>query len=203
MSVKVGDQFGAWLVLKDLGYKSKYRCICTSCQKAIQDIRSYDLTSGKSLMCKSCATSSNKTDKPIEYHSWAAMMQRCHNPNCKDYPNYGGRGIKVCDIWRDSFETFYMMVGPRPAPHYTIERIDTEGDYEPGNVRWATRAEQTRNQRNNVNLTINGETKTVSEWSEHPDCTVSKFTIYKRLNRGWDPERAVFEKSRAVKNNDS
>lgn len=190
---EVGKKYGAWLVVKDLGYKSKYECVCTACQTAVKAIRSYDLVNRKTLMCKSCASSANP--KPIEYHSWVAMTQRCHNPNSKDYPNYGGRGIQVCDMWRKSFEAFYMSVGPRPEPHYTIERIDTNGNYEPGNVKWATRAEQTRNQRNNVKLTIDGKTMTTAEWSTHPDCTVSKFTIYKRLKRGWEPERAVFENS--------
>ncbi len=184
--LQIGQVFGAWEVLEKLGYKNKYRCICQACGTAVQNIRSYDLVKGKTLMCKGCSQrGSTDIDKPIEYHTWIAMNQRCYNKNSKDYKNYGARGIKVCDMWRDSFEAFYMSMGKRPAPDYTIERIDTNGNYEPGNVRWATRAEQTRNQRSNVNLTINGETKTVAEWAAHPDCSVSFFTIYKRLSRGW------------------
>lgn len=189
--IKVGDQFGAWYVTDDLGNR-KFRCLCTACQTTVQDIRAFDLLKGKSLMCKKCASTTSESERPLEYHSWVAMIQRCHNPNSKDYKHYGARGIAVCDLWRSSFEAFYMAVGKRPEPHYTIERIDTNGNYEPGNVKWATRAEQTKNQRNNVKLTLRGETKTVAEWSEHPDCVVSKFTIYKRLKRGWSPEDAVF-----------
>lgn len=192
MKIEVDDKFGAWLVLEVLP-KSKYSCICTACQKTVQDIRGFDLVNSKTLMCKACAGTRSESAKPIEYHSWVAMLQRCYNPNAKDYKHYGARGITVYEPWKESFYAFYMSIGPRPAPNYTIERIDTNGNYVPGNVKWATRAEQTRNQRSNVNLTIDGETKTVSEWSEHPDCTVSKFVVYKRLKRGWDPKRAVFE----------
>jgi hypothetical protein len=195
--VEIGQVFGAWEILEKLDYKQKYKCICQACGVTTQNIRVYDLIKGKTLMCKSCSQQkSQDIERPIEYHTWMAMTQRCYNPNSKDYKNYGARGITVCDLWRDSFEAFYMMVGQRPEPHYTIERIDTNGNYEPGNVRWATRDEQTRNQRSNVKLTLRGETKTVSEWALHPDCPVSQFTIYKRLKRGWDDEKAVFTPSK-------
>lgn len=196
MTIEPNNVFGAWLVLKALP-KSRYECICTACQETVQVIRGFDLVNGKTLMCKKCAGTKSESPKPIEYHSWVAMLQRCYNPAAKDYKHYGARGITVCDVWKDSFEAFYMSVGPRPDPKYTLERIDTNGNYEPGNVKWASRAEQTRNQRSNVNLTINGVTKTVAEWSEHPDCPVSKFVIYKRLKRGWDPHSAVFSKSKS------
>jgi hypothetical protein len=125
------------------------------------------------------------------------MIQRCTNPKSKDYPNYGGRGITVCDIWLNSFEAFYLMVGPRPDPSYTLERIDYNKGYEPGNVTWLSREDQTKNKRDNVKLTIDGVTKTVSDWSRDPKCpgNVTEYTIYKRLKRGWDPERAVFTPS--------
>jgi hypothetical protein len=121
------------------------------------------------------------------------MCQRCHNPNNKDYPNYGGRGIQVWEPWRESFEAFLLMVGKRPDPDYTIERIDYNKGYEPGNVKWASRAEQTRNKRDNVKLTLFGETKTVTEWALDPRCgaNITHFTIYKRLDRGWEPEESV------------
>lgn len=196
MSDEVGKIYGAWQVTKEIS-NTKLLCVCTACAETVQSIRKYDLQQGKSLMCKACAQKKNSHSKPIEYHSWVAMIQRCYNENSKDYPNYGGRGIEVCDLWRDSFEAFLMCVGKRPSPEYTIDRIDHNGNYEPGNVRWLTREEQTRNQRSNVNITIDGETKTVAEWAEDPRCSVSKFTVYKRLKRGWDPEKAVLAKSKA------
>jgi hypothetical protein len=198
MTLTVGDKYGSWTVLEKLGYKGKYACVCACGYK--QNIKGADLKKGKSRMCRYCAREQAPGTKhgmrnTSEYNTWVHMIQRCHNPNNKDYPNYGGRGIIVCDMWRESFEAFYMTIGPKTTPEHTIERIDTNGNYAPGNVKWATRTEQNRNQRSNVNLTIGDVTKSVSEWSLDEDCPVSKFTIFKRLDRGWGPRRAVFEPS--------
>lgn len=81
------------------------------------------------------------------YGVWATMIQRCHNPNLKQYARYGARGITVCQEWRDSFEAFLTHIGPRPSPEYSIDRIDNDKGYFPGNVRWATRQEQVANRR--------------------------------------------------------
>lgn len=155
-------------------------------------------------MCRRCSVGLSKTTHGAspygqaspEYTTWVHMIQRCHNPKNKDYKNYGARGIAVCDMWRDSFEAFLLMVGKRPFPEATIERLDYNKGYEPGNVKWASRAEQNLNTRSNVRLTIDGETKTVSEWSRDPRCAVSMFTIYKRLDRGWDHKDAVCKSSK-------
>lgn len=85
--------------------------------------------------------------KTPEWRAWCAARQRCHNPNCSSYANYGGRGIQMCDAWRESFELFYAHIGPKPSPMHSLDRIDNDGHYEPGNVRWATKTEQARNQR--------------------------------------------------------
>lgn len=82
--------------------------------------------------------------KTPEFRAWASMIQRCLNPNSSRYYRYGGRGITICARWQ-SFEAFFADVGRRPAPEYSIDRIDNDGDYEPANVRWATRSEQQRN----------------------------------------------------------
>ena len=195
--MKIGDTFGLWTVE---GKASKGRWTCRCECGVSRSVRGSDLQNGKSRMCRQCSTEASGTTHGMrntpEYNTWVHMIQRCHNPNNKDYPNYGGRGIVVCDMWRQSFEAFYMVVGAKPAPEYTIERIDTDGNYEPGNVKWATRQEQVLNQRSNVYLTIDGETMTVSQWARDPRCTVSQFTIYKRLKRGWDDKKAVFEPSK-------
>lgn len=85
--------------------------------------------------------------KTPEFRTWQGLIQRCTNPNARAWANYGGRGIRVCDAWLKSFEAFLADVGTRPDSSLTLDRIDNDGHYEPGNVRWATKLEQTRNRR--------------------------------------------------------
>lgn len=93
------------------------------------------------------------------------MKSRCHNPKNAAYENYGGRGIEVCQRWRESFANFLADMGPRPQGA-TIERRDNDGDYEPGNCVWASRSEQAHNKRTNVHLTYGGVTRPLHEWAK-------------------------------------
>lgn len=124
-----------------------------------------------------------------EYKCWAAMVQRCSNPKNPDYKNYGGRGILLCDQWRRDFWSFYNHIGPRPTLDHTIDRIITSGNYEPGNVRWLTRAKQNRNKRNGHDLTLNGVTMSMTEWAEKVG--LSRGVIKDRLATGWTVENAL------------
>lgn len=123
------------------------------------------------------------------YSTWASLIQRCCNPTNGRYASYGGRGISVCVQWRASFLEFRDAVGPRPSDEHTLDRIDNNGNYEPGNVRWATRAEQSSNMRSNRSLTLNGITRTVAEWSRALGLASNVITT--RLSRGWSVERAL------------
>lgn len=102
-----------------------------------------------------------------EYRIWSAMKRRCYDPNDAAYEHYGGRGIGVCERWLHSFADFLADVGPRPSPQFSLDRFpNNDGNYEPGNVRWATRSEQMRNQRGNRRVEYAGESLTIVEWSE-------------------------------------
>jgi len=91
-----------------------------------------------------------------EYEVWCGIKKRCLNDSDLSFPNYGGRGITMCDRWRDSFEAFFADMGSRPSGDHTIERVDNDGDYDLGNCRWALRAEQNANKRNTVRVTVDG-----------------------------------------------
>jgi hypothetical protein len=124
------------------------------------------------------------------YRSWAQMKQRCLNPKHTAYKNYGGRGITVCAAWVNDYSTFFRDMGERPSLDHSIDRIDNNGNYEPGNCRWATRIQQGRNRRDNRLLLYKGETKTLSEWSEL--LGISGITIGHRLDtHGWSVEKAL------------
>jgi hypothetical protein len=130
-----------------------------------------------------------------EYVIWGGMKSRCHNQNHPSYANYGGRGITVCAEWRDSFEAFLADMGRRPSPEHSLDRIDNDGNYEPGNVRWATNTEQSRNRRNNHWIEVDGVRRTLADWAV--ESGISLHTIKTRLSAGWDPARAVTEPPQA------
>jgi len=124
-----------------------------------------------------------------EWRTWLRMNKRCRNPADKDYLRWGGRGIRVCERWRNSFENFLADMGKKPSAKHSLDRINNDGDYEPGNCRWATNREQSRNRSNNRYITAFGETLLVVEWAERSNVKLG--TIYRRLQYGWSPERAV------------
>ena len=126
-----------------------------------------------------------------EYRSWKQLIQRCENPNDPSYKNYGGRGIKVNRAWRRSFEKFYLDMGARPGPQYSIERKDNNGEYGKENCCWATKVEQVNNRRNNIFLTYQGKTQTVAQWARELSIPVKR--IRARLNYGWDHYRTLSE----------
>ena len=126
-----------------------------------------------------------------EYQIWAAMKRRCYNPNVADYYLYGGRGIRVCDRWRDSFKAFFEDMGKRPEGGYSLDRINSSGDYTPENCRWATALEQRWNRRDTKFVSFNGVSKPLGEWARIYGISVSRLCI--RLWRGWSVERALTE----------
>jgi len=189
-----GQRFGKWSVLGAMGRDTHGRviweCVC-DCGN-IKNVASSNLVQGSSQSC-GCVTISRMTThgmcKTPEHTSWNNMIDRCHNENSHAYKDYGARGITVCDTWRSSFEQFFIDMGKRPTKLHTLERIDNELGYYPENCRWATRAEQARNKRNNVLFTLNGETKCLRDWEYHFGAKKGSFSS--RLARGWSIARTV------------
>lgn len=129
-----------------------------------------------------------------EYSRYNMMRARCHNPNHKAYPNYGGRGIHLCDRWLvgdgniSGFDCYLIDMGPRPEGA-TIDRIDNDGPYSPENCRWATWEEQHANKRSNHLVTWNGRTQSIASWSR--ELGIEAFNINNRLKKGWSVEQAL------------
>jgi hypothetical protein len=123
------------------------------------------------------------------YRCWSAMKNRCQNPRTDHYEYWGGAGVRVCERWK-KFENFFADMGERPSLSHSLDRFpDKNGDYEPGNVRWATDAEQMNNRRDNIFVEAFGRRMTTIDWSR--ETGVRAGTIKRRLARGWDPDRAV------------
>lgn len=131
------------------------------------------------------------------YVIWRGMKSRCLNPNVEAYAIYGGRGITVCERWVEKFQNFLADMGHAPDG-MSLDRINNNGNYEPGNCRWATRTEQNRNSSHNHLVTAFGETKCVSEWRNDPRFKASRGSFQWRLKRGWDPELAMTTPSMAA-----
>lgn len=201
-----GMTFGQLTVLAfagNRGDKAVWRCRCF-CGKEIVAY-ACNLSSGKSKTCgcvrdKATGDRSRKhgLSRSSEHNAWQHMRRRCFNKRDKSYRNYGGRGITVCDEWRDSFEAFYRDMGPRPSAQHSIERINVNGDYEPNNCRWATRKEQSRNTRRNFYVTFQGITATLAEHCERLGLRYGAIAL--RLRRyGWSIEDAFLTPLRKQK----
>lgn len=161
--IQIGEKFTRWTVLSDEtqpGERRHYLCRCECGTEKVVDGPSLRIGATRSCGClqselvterrtKHGDTARCDGKKPVpEYTAWTSMKNRCTNPKCQRYEIYGARGIKVCARWTESYEAFLADVGRRPGPEYSLDRYpDNDGDYEPGNVRWATRQQQRANQR--------------------------------------------------------
>lgn len=178
--------------------KAVYRCTC-GVEKELWtgNVRSGDTRSCGCLLRETAAArqlkhgAARRHQQRIEWHAWNRMRQRCYNPRDRVYRHYGGRGIIVCARWLASFADFLSDVGPRPSPAHSLDRYpDNDGNYEPGNVRWATGKEQARNKRSNLMLTHAGRTQLLVVWAE--EIGIPAAVIRERLSRyGWSVEKAL------------
>ena len=154
-------------------------CGCVSGQK----LREHTMKHGHSVRVKH-----GKTSTP-EYRAWGEMKTRCYNENRPSYKYYGGKGIRVCAEWLADFEAFFRDMGPKPAWADSIDRIDGDKDYEPGNCRWATTAQQARNTARNHWLELDGRKVILEDASKEAGLLSS--TVHRRLSRGLSVKDAL------------
>ena len=183
-----GEKFGKWtlLTLEPRGHRRFWSCRCDCGTE--RDVYESSLTSGRSTGCGCWKRGHMLTETP-EYQAWRGAKLRCGNPNTPNYKNYGGRGIKMCERWIGDFLAFLADMGPRPSARHSLDRIDVNGDYEPGNCRWATWSVQSLNKRTNRRLEAFGRTQTITEWAR--ETGLSCDTLRTRVAAGWSVERAV------------
>lgn len=168
----VGEKFNLLTVISDAGTskdnQSQWKCKCICGGYII--VPSNRLKNGITKSCGCLFKKGNRfihgeSRKTVEYRAWNKIKERCYSITSKDYNKWGGRGVKMCDEWRNDFLLFLRDMGRRPSKNHSIDRIDNNGNYEPSNCRWATKIEQNRNTRKNVYLEYRGIRKTLSEWS--------------------------------------
>lgn len=197
-----GKRFGRLTILSfdciDEKQNSRWLCSCDCGSQVI--VRRAALTGGVTKSCGclqrervSAIATKHGSAKTPEYQAWGAMRERCSNPNIESYADYGARGIRVHERWL-SFENFLNDMGPRPSPSHSLDRIDNDGNYEPGNCRWATRAEQNRNTRRNRYIETPIGRMTLTDAAAAYG--ISPEGLRGRIRRGWDP-KDLFEPLKA------
>jgi hypothetical protein len=196
-----GQKFARWTIVRraENNARNKQRWLCR-CECGIERVvEGQNLHSGRSRSCgclsrevsrQACiARRTHGRSKSLTYSRWMRMRVRCEQPQSVSFPHYGARGIGVCPRWLD-FENFLADMGECPTKEHTLDRIDTNGNYEPGNVRWATQKEQQNNRTNNHRITFRGETLTLTQWAER--IGVKRVTLQARITQlGWPIERAL------------
>lgn len=188
-NVKPGDRYHDFTVVGFVDNNpnsARCRFLCKCGKECV--LRASYVVNGNTKSC-GCRKLLHGETKSKEHCSWWSMICRCNDPKDEHYPNYGGRGIRVCQEWADSYIAFISCVCRKPSPKHTLDRIDVNGHYEPGNVRWATPKEQSRNRRNNKVVTFNGVAMCCAEWCEL--LGFSKNLVSKRLSMGWSVEKAL------------
>ena len=190
-----GLRFSRLTVIKRVGNDNRglprWECKC--------DCGNTTFVSGEKLRkkrIKSCGcllkeiTMQHKLSKTRLYRIWVSMKSRCENPQMQGYKYYGGRGVTVCDEWREVIAFYEWAINNGYKDGLTIDRIDVNGNYEPSNCRWATAKEQSNNRTNNRLITYNEKTLTISQWAD--ETGIKQNTLNKRINRGhWDIGRAL------------
>lgn len=189
-----GQKFGRLTVIERSDVKKKdIHWVCKCDCGNITIVNGMKLKTGRTKSCGcfrvELQTTHGLSKHPL-YEVWHSMNQRCDCPSSGGYYNYGGRGIVVCEEWKNDFLSFFeWSIRNGWQPDLTIDRVDVNGNYEPGNCRWATRKEQANNRRTNHHLTYKGKTQTITDWAM--ELGITSNTLCERLNSGWTVERAL------------
>jgi len=204
--VRIGEKIHRLLVIDEAEkaqlpggrLERRVRCLCECGNEVIVNPRGLRFGTTRSCGCymREQVTKANRTHgesnwvrNTPEYRAWCHMKGRCNDERDKSYPDYGGRGIRVCDEWQENYKAFLDAIGRRPSPTHSLDRIDVNGNYQPGNVRWATRKRQNNNTRANRFIDFGGERLTLSEWSDRTG--IGSSTIAYRIKAGWAVEHAL------------
>lgn len=200
----IGQKFGRLTVIskvKNLKNKSRVKWLCSCSCGETPTIAACELRNGDTKSCgclKKEKLYIHGASGTPEHQTWLSMRGRCTDHTFKNYPHYGGRGIKVCERWLNSFPSFLEDIGLRPSKNHSLNRVDNNGNYEPGNCQWATNTEQQRNKNNNHLITINGKTKCLTEWCKEyglrPGTARARIRDY-----GWPEVKAITTPARSWK----
>lgn len=196
----LGQRYGRLVAIERVGSRngaSVFLCLCDCGNK--KEILLKSIRSGATRSCGCYMSEVHKAQnithgervngiRSTEYSIWSTMLCRCRNKKDRAFVYYGGRGISVCQRW-ESFENFLSDMGRRPSPKHSIERNNNNGNYEPGNCRWATRIDQNNNTSRNRILSINGESKTIAEWARIYQIPYKRLSH--RIHIGMDASLAV------------
>lgn len=199
-----GRKFGRLTVVSYVGRDEKTRaarwmCLCECGTNKIVDY--WSLKSGETASCgclyretRGRISLTHGRTKTPEYGIWKMMRRRCYDQAFHKHKDYGARGIKVCDRWKDSFENFFADMGERPLRAHSLDRIDNDKDYSPENCRWATAREQAANRRTSIVLEFNGDKMCIKQWADK--LGMAACTIQYRVNQGWPIEKILAPRQR-------
>lgn len=186
----VGKRFGQLTVtaLEEVrNQNTVWRCRCDCGRDHVA--RARVLMSGKTKTCGCSRGEPHGLTGTRIFHCWRNMVARCANPKVREYRHYGGRGVEVCERWKASLLAFISDVGMPPTDRHEIDRINVNGNYEPGNCRWATRRQNMNNMRRNVRVEYAGIEYTIADLAR--EFGLGYAFLYQRLKKGWTVSAAV------------
>lgn len=215
--VRVGTRFERLVVVSEAYFKpyGKYPprriCPCRCDCGAELEVWANGLLSGNTKSCgclhkeRTIAAVTTHGEKHSKlYNVWCGMKDRCGNPKNKRYSRYGGRGITICGQWISDFAEFRGWANAHGyREDLTIERLNVDGNYEPGNCTWIPMTDQAKNRTSRHDVSAFGETKSLQDWLGDPRCAVVRLTLHSRLKAGWNPEIAITKPARKMARTDT